>query len=237
MKLPLPFLLTLGLLAFGGDLVHGQILIDWSAITPLSSDSDINTQYQLFDAVNTTEQGGTYTTTTVGTTTFNALTNLAGGTAGVDGTDGYITIHADGGNYSGFGFSGGTAAYKAILDTASDASAGVITIGSSLHPLVSGDTYQVQLLAYYPGPYAAKVDGVTPVSFPNYSGGSIIGTFVANAPTETIDYGGIDDNAGHNGFINDVIVEVVPEPGTWAMLFGGLGVLALVSRFRRVLQS
>ena len=218
-------------------MVYGQILINWSGITALSSDSDINTQYQLFDAVNTTEQGGSYTTTTVGTTTFNALTNSIGGTPGIDGTDGYISIHADGGNYSGFGFSGGSTAYKAILDTASDAGAGVITIGSALHPLVSGDTYQVQLLAYYPGPYAAKVDGVSPVSFPNYSGGYIIGSFMADAPTETIDYSGIDGNSGHNGFVNDVIVEVVPEPGTWAMLLGGLGVLALVSRFRHVLQS
>ena len=228
------FLALLASATFTGA-AQAQILIAWSASTPLTDDSDIKTNGIFFDAVNSTQQGGTYTTTTIGDSTFNALTNVVGGTPGQDGTDGTITIHSDGGNYSGFNFTGGSASYKAILNTSSDANNGSVTIGSLAHPLISGDTYQVELFAYYPGPYAAMVNGNPSVSFPNYGSGCSIGTFVANATTETFTYGGIADNSGHAGFLDDVAVRdlgEVPEPATWAMMFAGLGVLALGQRLR-----
>jgi hypothetical protein len=222
---------------------HAQILVSWGKIVALSDDSDIQTNGSYFDAVNTTQEGGHYTTTAVGSTTFNALTNVVGGTPGQDGTDGIITIHSDGGNYGNvpgatgsFGFTGGSTAYQTILDQASDANNGSVTIGSVTDPLTSGDTYQIQVFAYYPGPYAAKVDGSPSISFTNYSGGYSIGTFVADAPTETFSYSGIDNNSGHAGFVDDVAVRnlgVIPEPGAWAMLLGGLGLLVLVGRCRR----
>jgi hypothetical protein len=222
--------------------VGAQILIPWGNLVTLSDDSDIQTNGTYFDAVNTTQEGGTYVTTTVGTTTFNALTNVAGGMPG--GTDGTITIQSDGGNFgnvpggpNNFGFTGGTTAYQTILDQASDANNGVVTIGSAANPLIAGDTYQVQLFANYPGPYAAMVNGNPSVSFQNYDGEYSIGTFVAVAPAETFTYGGIANNNGHAGFLDDVAVRdlgVVPEPGTWAMMLGGLGALVLLVRFRRL---
>jgi hypothetical protein len=42
---------------------------------------------------------------------------------------------------------------------------------------------------------------------------------------------------GPNGYIGAVSFQSVPEPSTYAMLFGGLGMLVLVSRFRNKLSA
>ncbi len=40
-------------------------------------------------------------------------------------------------------------------------------------------------------------------------------------------------NTGGDGYNNDVTLTVVPEPGTWAMLVGGIGMMAFGQRLRR----
>jgi hypothetical protein len=37
-----------------------------------------------------------------------------------------------------------------------------------------------------------------------------------------------------NGGVDDIDVEVVPEPGTWAMLLGGLALLVFIQRRRKI---
>ena len=37
-----------------------------------------------------------------------------------------------------------------------------------------------------------------------------------------------------NGGVDDIEVEVVPEPGTWAMLLGGLALLVFIQRRRKI---
>ena len=234
MKTTCSLLAAAVLMTLAGN-VSADTLIAWSSVSPIVADYNLSTTGSYFDAVNSTQQGGSYSTTVVDNMSFNQLTNVVGGIAGQDGTDGTITIHSDGGNYAGFGFSTGSAAFKAILDTSSDANNGVVTIGSALHPLTIGATYQIQLLAYYPGPYAATVNGDPSVSFPNYSGGYSTGEFVATSTSFSFTYGGIDNNAGHAGFVDDVLVRTVPEPSTYALMIGGLAFLGFCVRRKAAL--
>jgi hypothetical protein len=57
--------------------------------------------------------------------------------------------------------------------------------------------------------------------------------FIFNAPAgyEVVNYNFGTDSSGAGDF--QVDFQAVPEPSTWTMLFGGLGLLVLVSRLRR----
>lgn len=59
-----------------------------------------------------------------------------------------------------------------------------------------------------------------------------IGTFELNGQEYAISYGGdFATNATFGG--NDVVLTAIPEPNTWAMLAGGVGILAFIQRLRR----
>ena len=212
---------------------HAQVLIPWGSVVSLSNDSDILTNGTYFDAINSA-QNGAFTTTTVGTTTFNSLSFVSSSGPSITGSDGTISLTSDGGNFLGNeGFTGGSAAYQYVINNASDANNGSVTIGSLAHPLTIGNTYQVQVWGYWSGPYQATVNGDPAVTFPAYGGGYIIGDFTATAITETFTYGGAVDNSGHAGFVNDIEVRDItatPEPATWATMLGGWALLGFSAR-------
>jgi hypothetical protein len=224
-----PCLLLAGCLS-----ARAQVLIDWGSVVSLSTDTDVQTNGIVFDAVNGLQAG--ITATTVNGVTFNGLT-LVSGTLndGSTGTDGIVTWYADGNAYNP-GFTGGSAAYQYVINNVNDANDGSVTIGNVLHPLTIGDEYQIQAFgAYYHGGYGANLTGDPSVTFLDYSGGYSIGTFTATATTETFTYGGVNGyaNGGNAGFLNDIVIEnvTIPEPGTWALI--GLGAGVLIWRLRR----
>lgn len=218
-------LLVIGL-TFSVRGVEAQILIPWSSPTSLTGDSDISTLGTYFDAVNTSQSG--YTTTAANGVTFNAL-SFSGGTA----TDGYLTVSLDGGTYAGDGFAGGSADYQTIVDTGSDANVGSVTIGSALHPLAIGTTYQVQVWSVWThGPYQATVVGSPDAVFPYAAAAYSLGSFTATATTETFGWTG-GNGPGAYGFLNDISVRAVPEPSTSALLAGAALLLGAATWMRR----
>jgi len=65
-----------------------------------------------------------------------------------------------------------------------------------------------------------------------YNGVSNLGDVIVNGQEFAVSYTG---EASLNSVIggNDLVLTAIPEPGTWAMLVGGLGLLALGQRMRR----
>jgi hypothetical protein len=218
--------------------VHGQVLIAWGTVEPLTTDTNVATNGLAFDAINSA-QGSVFTATAVNGVTFNGLSTVSTSGNSTTGSDGIISLTSDGGNFLGNeGFVGdGTAsdAYKYVINNASDANNGSVTIGSATLKLHPGYTYQVQAFGFWSGPYAATINGDPSATFPAYGGGYVIGTFTAAADTETFTYGGADTLSGHAGFVNDVSVRLIatPEPSTYALMLGGLMSLALMGRLRR----
>jgi hypothetical protein len=195
----------------------------------ITGDSDISTTGRYVDAVNTI-YNGTYTTTTIGDTTFHALSN------GLPATDGIITdnISPADGNFNNHGYSGGSAAYEYIMNNGSDVSSATVTI-IGLDP---GVQYQIQAWAYWPGPYNADIDGTyapgagtDPVTFTEYSGSFAIGTFVPTGTTFSFGYN--QNHPSNGGFLDDIAIREVPEPGTYVLMLAGLSLLVLVRRVRR----
>ena len=66
------------------------------------------------------------------------------------------------------------------------------------------------------------------------SGSSVVldanNTFTYNNQKFTLSYMGV---GGTDGVANDLVLTVVPEPGTWAMVVGGAGMLVFGQRLRR----
>lgn len=56
-------------------------------------------------------------------------------------------------------------------------------------------------------------------------------TFTVGSTEYLIDYNAVGDNGIAK---NDVLLTVVPEPSTWAMILGGLGLLIGVQRIQRI---
>jgi hypothetical protein len=219
-----------------------QAQISWGAIQTITGNaSDIRINGTFFDAINTSWNGTNFVTTTVGDTTFNELTlNPVSGRFTSDGTITDSVMYGDG-NFGGTGAPTQTdtlddTAYGYVLNHASDGVASV-TIGSALHPLTLGDEYQVQVWGYWGNTnYGAQLNGANTVDFPNGGGGYFIGTFTASATTQAFSYQGNAMSYG-KGFVNDIAVRDIPEPSTYAMMLGGIGMLVLIARFRHKLTA
>ena len=142
----------------------------------------------------------------------------------------FTTVFAD----SAFGFPNniGDAGWKAVINTAEYSTLDV-SAPSFLSGLTIGQTYQVQFFSgrSYPnlGSRLLKYgDGLGNFS-PEVSMGqnvftSIVGTFVADAATQHIVF---DENVNTPTLNAYVLRDVspVPEPGTWALMLAGVGVL------------
>jgi hypothetical protein len=148
-------------------------------------------------------------------------------------TDGTITFNNAAG-YGGDGSGSSTTPYDAALNGTTFVQNGIgqIQIGG----LTQGDTYQIQIwnVDNDPSRLTSYTDGVNSVQF--YYG-NVIGTFTAGSAIETIDYTNVVPDTEETfsaGEVNAVDVRLVPEPSTYAMLFGGLGLLVLFMRLRRL---
>lgn len=212
---------------------HAQI--SWGAVQPdTGHSSDISTTGTFFDAINTIKDG-TFTTTTVGDTTFHALT-LSGNTS--DGVMSDVITGGDG-NFHSVGA-------PHLTDTTDDDNLGyainnssdglgTVTIGSGTKSLVIGDIYQVQVWGYWANMrYGAHLDGAPSVDFPNGGGGYSIGTFTASGLTQTFTYKGNPQSYGA-GFVSEIAVRDLgpaPEPSTYALFLAGACLLSFGVRRR-----
>jgi hypothetical protein len=137
----------------------------------------------------------------------------------------------------------------AYVGTGTDSA--TIVLGSASNPLTLGSTYQVQIWdsVDYSGrtttfsdttPTDSSIPGGDSVTLdPSIAGPTgdygigeyAIGTFVATGTTEDISWtstaGSLDAQFGE---VNAVDLRAVPEPSTYALMFGGLGLLGLVLR-------
>jgi MYXO-CTERM domain-containing protein len=58
--------------------------------------------------------------------------------------------------------------------------------------------------------------------------------YTATAPTTEVIFAGLNNNASGVDYLTDVSVSTAPEPSTWALLLGGVGLLAFWRRGTRI---
>jgi len=140
--------------------------------------------------------------------TFSSPTGIGGGTDGSSSrATPFLTVLDD-------------VAYVGDFNPA-DVETGTVT----LHNLVAGDQYQVQLFndsfdrTFLHGTAPANTETV----FRSYS----VGDFTAGSTTQTFTF---DSSVSGIGAIDAIVVEQLPEPSTWAMMFGGLALLGFCVR-------
>ena len=128
--------------------------------------------------------------------------------------------------------------HNLILDVSSlKSTASIIINGTSTNITMSGgfdnfDNFANRTLLNFANATTTSLNNVNingSILAPNsaFSGsGDMNGTLIANS-VSSINYGHV---AMHGAGFNTVSVSAVPEPGTWAMLLAGLGLLAFVRR-------
>ena len=241
-------LLLAALASFGFALQSHAQDVDWDTSQNMVGDTDVSNVGAPVDAVTT--YGSPITLNGV---TFNSVSgaNTSGGVS----SDGIISI-ANSGNGSpgayGFAYNNPSAGNPTTLSTDYNDLTSVIAFGYygngtvTISDLTPGDTYQVQAWSYY-----SVGAGNNPAADTTYTGDNsvvlsattgqfAIGTFTPATSTETFGY-----NFGANGGSYDVINAVsvrevsasVPEPATFGMLAGGLGLLLAGQRIRRRIRS
>ena len=199
------------------------------------------------------------TSTYTGPTTVNAGT-LVVGLSGAGSLTSSVTVNA--GTLAGSGSTTGAVAIGNSTGTsdsflAPGNSAGTFTTTSIL-TLNSDATYSFELNSTTPaadkvvangvtiigasfsftdlGNGSGVTDGMQFVVIDNTSGSAISGTFANLAQDQTISSNGVTYTASYVGGIggNDLVLTAaaVPEPNTWAMFFGGLGMLVAFQRSR-----
>lgn len=209
---------------FGFALQSQAQNIVWDAAQNMVGNTDVLTNGTYFDAV--TFHG---TAVTVNGVVFSPL--------GSGLSDGTISITTPNGGAGAYGTAFTTESpsstnYSHLTDTIGFGYYvdGTVTISG----LTTGDEYQVQAWSYYaPGSADTTYTGNNTVVLSATTGQFAVGTFMASGPTETFNY-----NYGANGGLYDVInavsvQELVPEPATYGMLLGGIGMLLAGQRIRR----
>jgi hypothetical protein len=228
---------------FGFALQSQAQNITWGAAQNMVGDADVNVPANgiLYDAVsftslyNTSGNGPAPTSLTVNGVTFNSFSSVTGTESGTLHDDGLIQItNGDGeGDYSSPNFSTRSPSSLNYSELVSSGAFGESSGTVTLEALTVGDTYQVESWSFYSGDSATATttySGATPVSLLNQTGQYAIGTFTATSPAETYTF---SKSGGHN-FMNAVdVFQTVPEPATFGMLAGGLGLLLTGQRIRR----
>jgi hypothetical protein len=156
---------------------------------------------------------------TIGDTTFNPIfsdsgitfsspTGIGGGTDGSysDATP-FLTV-LDG------------VAYVGNFNPA-DVETGTVT----LHNLLAGHEYQVQV--FNDSYDQTLLHGTAPLNTEVVAGAYSVGDFTAGSTTQTFTF---DSSVSGIGAIDAIVVEEIPEPSTWAMMFGGLALLGFCVR-------
>jgi hypothetical protein len=223
------------LLLLTAGLLHAQF-ITWTGPNTITGDSDIVTTGTYIDAVKTGQGGPVAGYTTANGVVFHTHT----GVGAFD--DGTIALSGDQPNGTNTGI--GTAstpdsAYNAVLTGILYFYTGTATppVGTAtFEGLTSGDSYRIQVWnseganSGYP---ATSYTGSTPADTIAFANNYAIGTFTATATTASFSI----TDGGSFPMISAISLYEVPEPSTYAMLFGGLGMLVLISRFRSKLNA
>ena len=141
--------------------------------------------------------------------------------------------------HTGAGAGGNTdAGWAAILNTFEWSNSN-FTAASFLTGLTVGHEYQVQFFASRSDCCGARTltlgDGEghlsTPTSLGSYT--SIVGTFIAGASTQTIQFTDTDHAPSINAYVLRELSAPVPEPGTWALMAAGLLAVGRIARRRQ----
>jgi hypothetical protein len=211
-------------LIFAAPAMQAQIV--WTTTTGqpyTGTDADIDTSGSFVAAVT---ENYSNKSETVGDSVFDVV------------ADSHITGIGNGGS-DGSGVNPATAtAYQEVLNGCSYTYTGNPPITFTLAGLTTGDVYQVEIWDVANDSTretefsSTGSDGTTSVDVEN---GFIIGTFTAGASdSQAITFQGVV--AGGVGEVNAVELRDLgaPEPSTYAMLFAGVGALAVVARLRRL---
>jgi hypothetical protein len=208
--------------------------INFTTSNPVSGPSDVQnngTVVQAYDFDNAGSQ-------VVNGVTFSTFPGSSGDTTNISNN----FTGAAGSNAQGF-----TGSYLTILNDAQyvDGNTNNTVV---LKGLTSGTTYQVEIISYDGRNYGSSANsrlnivsgdtgGVAGTlayggggTSPNNAGTYLIGTFLANATSQTITFN-TDNNGGSDSQINALVVESVPEPASLGLLaLSGLTMLRRRSR-------
>lgn len=230
---------TLGAVVMGLAGTTRAAIIDWQTPTDVTSASSVintGTTVEAIDASNTT-----------GTRTVNGVTftrqetvlspstkNPGGGTVFFSGDTGDATLNA-------------------LLNDADINNTGGVSGSStlSLTGLTSGQQYLVQLFmvddrygnvqnAGGLDPRLVSVDGSPDINYTRTAATSLVGTFTADAATQTVTIASTAAGASGPSYVvmvNAYQVRTIPEPASGVLLLLGCGALLMLPRRRRKCAS
>jgi hypothetical protein len=215
-----------------------QAIITWGTATNISGDTDVSTAGTLFGAYNVGNSAGALQVTLNGVTfqpfviTTNPTTvgnfSLSETPATLLGTNSFGSSSAP--------FTGLSSNYQNLLDSAGYANE-ADTMTLTISGLMIGQQYQFEWWdnSSFSSAYSTTATAGNSIALnsdtTNTAGGLgqyVIGTFTANATNEPIAFSSV----GNGPAVNAFQVRTVPEPSTWVLAFGGVGLLALQRRRR-----
>jgi hypothetical protein len=130
------------------------------------------------------------------------------------------------------------AGWASILSTFEWQAGSNVVAASFLSGLTVGTQYQLQLFAARNDNCCGRThsfgDGAGNVSasYGDNSYTSVVGTFTADAATQTIEFFDSTRNPYLNAYVLRDLTAPIPEPGTWALMLAGLAGLGALARRR-----
>ena len=198
-------------------------LVTWNAPANIAGDSDVSTNGTLIEAYNFAGEATTVNGVTFQPFNMGAMSNPAG-TSTYSVTSSIVNNSNTGSAFAPF--STLLPAYKTLLGTA--AGRGDSTMTLTMSGLSIGGNYEFQTWMNDPRDFSGTIFSMTVTSGDAVTldpgagtegslGQYVIGTFVADAPTQTVEFFGSEIGVV-NGYQLRQIIAPVPEPGT--ILFG-----------------
>ena len=144
-------------------------------------------------------------------------------------------------NNSGSATGGGNtdAGWAAILNTFEWNTGSNVTAPSFLTGLTTGNIYQLQLFTARNDRCCSRThwygdgNGNLSTAKGDQSYLSVMGTFTADATTQAIQFFDSSSNPYLNAYVLRDLTAPIPEPGTYAMMLAGLGLLGFMTRRRK----